>query len=196
MHAARRQSSRLQGGTSATVNSSKTKKHQGKPAILRTTGSKISSRGYRPAPLFERTPPSAVTARRPPGCLASGAAVSYSAGEQARSGGRCYQRRSPTATRNVIEPGPKELVVVSMCCGALWVQRVCIYTFSPHDAKKNHSPTPHVGVDHASLSVTPLSIRARGGGRRGWRASGDGTSGRPRASGARERGRERGRCVL
>ena len=48
-------------------------------------------------------------------------AVSYSAGrerarQQARSGGRCYQRRSPTATRNVIEPGPKELVVVSMCC--------------------------------------------------------------------------------
>jgi hypothetical protein len=32
-----------------------TKKHEGKAAILRTTGSKISSRGY----LFERTPPSA-----------------------------------------------------------------------------------------------------------------------------------------
>ena len=29
---------------------------------------KFSSRGYRPAPLFERTPPSAVTSRRPPGC--------------------------------------------------------------------------------------------------------------------------------
>ena len=29
--------------------------------------SKFSSRGYRPAPLFGRTPPSAVTRRRPPG---------------------------------------------------------------------------------------------------------------------------------
>jgi hypothetical protein len=102
-------------------------------------------------------------------------AVSYSAGrerarQQARSGGRCYQRRPPTATRNVIEPGPKELVVVSMCCGALWVQRL-------------------------SLRHTPLDPRA-GGGRCGWRASGDGTSGRPRAPRAGERGRERGRCVL
>ena len=100
-------------------------------------------------------------------------------------------RRSPTATRNVIEPGPKELVVVSICCGALWVQRVCIYTFSPHDAKKNHSPTPHVGVDHASLSVTPLSIRARGGdgaggGRRATGQAGD------RARRAPEREAERG----
>jgi hypothetical protein len=63
---------------------------------------------------------------------------------------------------------------VSMCCGALWVQRL-------------------------SLRHTPLDPRAGGGtarvagvGRRDKRE----TARARRAPGARERGRERGRCVL
>ena len=77
-------------------------------------------------------------------------AVSYSAGrerarQQARSGGRCYQRRPPTATRNVIEPGPKELVVVSMCCGAVnlcGVGAARMYTRSTHARRNQSSPFP------------------------------------------------------
>ena len=42
-------------------------KNTAKTAVFEEKAAKISSRGYRPAPLFERTPPSAVTARRPPG---------------------------------------------------------------------------------------------------------------------------------
>ena len=41
----------------------------GKMPFFGVFGSKFSSRGYRPAPLFGRTPPSAVTRRRPPGRL-------------------------------------------------------------------------------------------------------------------------------
>ena len=59
------------GRTSDTVNTAKTKKIHGKTANLSVIRLNFSSRGYRPAPLFERTPPSAVTGRRHPGMVAS-----------------------------------------------------------------------------------------------------------------------------
>ena len=91
---------------------------------------------------------------------------------------------------------------MSMCCRSVWVHSAYVYTFSrlhtPHTTPKKGritqpatTLTPHVGVDHASLSVTPLSIRARGGdgaggGRRATGQAGD------RARRAPEREAERG----
>ena len=67
-----------------------------KTAFFEEKEAQFSSRGYRPAPLFGRTPPSAVTSRRPPG--RRGRARAAEAAEARSRGGSAAQSGSGPTT--------------------------------------------------------------------------------------------------